>query len=92
MMDYELRPERDINGDGNFEIITQTFKSVENHNYWLFNLYNFNGSGLINVNQVDNYPIMVQLLYRDNFAITDKISPEKIKDFSLKLPEGYNAK
>lgn len=92
MMDYALRPERDIDGDGNYEIITQTFQHYGNHNYWLFNLYNFNGDSFVNVNHKDNYPIMVQLLYKDNFAITDKISREKMKEFEKKLPDGYDKK
>jgi hypothetical protein len=92
MMNYELRPERDIDGDGNYEIITQTFQNYGDHNYWLFNLYNFTGDGLVNVNYKDNYPIMVQLLYRDNFAITKNLSREKMKNLARKLPDDYNKK
>ena len=65
MMYHVNRPERDIDGDGNFEIITQTFQSYHNHNYWVFNLYNFDKKGFINANEKANYPIMVQLLYND---------------------------
>lgn len=90
MMDYTLRPERDFDGDGNYEIITQTFQNFNGHNYWLFNLYNFKGDSLINVNYKDNYPIMTQLLYRDNFEITDKITKEKMKTLEKKLPDDYD--
>lgn len=86
---HENRLERDFDGDGRFEIITQTFQNYLNHNYWLFNIYDFNNDTLVNVNNKDNYPIMIQLLRRDNFEITDKISKEKQKHFERKLPDDY---
>lgn len=92
MMFYVNRPERDIDGDRNFEIITQTFQTVGEHHYWLFNLYDFNGNELVNVNQKNNYPIMVQLLYRNNYKITDKISRNEMKRFDRKLPDDYDKK
>jgi len=88
----ENRPERDFDGDKNYEIITMTLTSYENHSYWLYNLYNSDSIGLINVNMKDDYPIMIQFLNRENFQITDKISKQKMKDFALPLPEGYDKK
>ena len=92
MMNYINRPERDIDGDGNFEIITQSFQSYGDHNYWVFNLYNFNGSGFVNVNQKGGYPIMVQLLYRNNYKVTEKISRAKMKQFTKQYPSDYDKK
>lgn len=92
MMDYAHRPERDIDGDGKYEIITQTFQSYGDHNYWLFNLYNVSGTGLVNVNQKGNYPIMVQLLWKNNYKVTDKIPAAKVKALSRKLPDDYDQK
>jgi hypothetical protein len=86
------RKERDFDGDGYFEIITMNLVEHETHSYWLFNLFNYNNGGLVNVNIRDNYPIMIQFLYRDNFEITNKISREKMKIFALKLPEEYDSK
>lgn len=86
----ENRPERDFDGDNNYEIITMTLMGYENHSYWLYNLYDYNSGDLINVNTKDDYPIMIQFLYRENYEITDKISREKMKDFELSLPEGYD--
>lgn len=84
--------ERDFDGDGNYEIITKTLETYQNHSYWVFNLYNYKNSGLINVNKKSNYPIMVQFLDRDNYLITDKIGREKMKKFTLDFPEEYNNK
>lgn len=84
--------ERDFDGDGNYEIITKTLETYQNHSYWVFNLYNYKNSELINVNKKSNYPIMVQFLYRDNYLITDKISREKMKKFTMDFPEEYNHK
>jgi hypothetical protein len=90
MMDYVHRPERDIDGDGKYEIITQTFQSYGDHNYWLFNLYKFNGSGLVNVNQKGNYPIMIQLLWKNNYKVTDKVPAASLKALARKLPDDYD--
>jgi hypothetical protein len=86
------RPERDFNNDGNYEIITMTLKEFEGHSYWLFNLYDYVKGDLINVNEKFDYPIMIQFLLRDNYEITNKISRDKMKEFSLKLPENYDKK
>ena len=83
----ENRLERDINGDGNFEIITMTLQEHKNHNYWLFNVYNFINNDLICVNVQRNYPIMIQYLFRDNFKETTNISRDEIKEYGLRKPE-----
>jgi hypothetical protein len=86
----ENRPERDYDGDKNYEIITMTLTGYENHSYWLYNLYDYSSNGLINVNGKNDYPIMIQFLYRENFKITDKITRLKMKDFALPLPDEYD--
>jgi len=86
------RQERDFDGDGNFEIVTMSLIGHEDHSYWLFNLFNYKDGALLNVNIKDNYPIMVQFLYRDNYTITNKISREKMKTFTLTLPDEYDKK
>lgn len=89
-MNGENRPERDFNGDGNYEIITMTLKSYENHSYWLFNLFNFKNDDIVSTNNKYNYPILIQFLYRDNFKITNKISRQKMKDFEQTKPQEYD--
>ncbi len=86
------RPERDFDGDKNYEIITMTLTGYENHSYWLYNLFDYNSTGLVNVNAKYDYPIMIQFLYRENYKITDKITRLKMKDFTLPLPEKYDIK
>lgn len=88
----ENRVERDLNGDGNYEIITMKLISYQNHSYWNFNLFNLVGEKLVNVNKKYNYPILVQFLEKENFKITKKISRKKMKSFTLKLPEAYDFK
>jgi hypothetical protein len=87
---YDNRSERDFDGDGNYEIITMKLMGYENHSYWNFNLFNFTNGKLINVNAKGNYPILVQFLKKENYGITKKISRQKMKSFTLKLPESYN--
>jgi hypothetical protein len=86
------RSERDFDGDGNYEIITMKLSSYQNHSYWNFNLFNLVKGKLINVNNKDNYPILIQFLEKENYKITDKISRDKMKSFALNLPEGYDIK
>lgn len=79
--------ERDLDNDGNFEIITMTLQNHKNHNYWLFNLYNFSNANLICVNNKMNYPIMVQYLFKDNYKVTKKLTKKEMKKYELKKPE-----
>lgn len=81
--EFENRPERDLNNDGNFEIITQTFQNFGKHNYWLFNLYNYKDGQLKNVNSIANYPIMIPL---NSFEISKKISRKTMKRYAIKSP------
>ncbi|SHI01570.1 hypothetical protein SAMN04488109_6795 [Chryseolinea serpens] len=85
-------PERDFNADNNFEIITMTLDQYESHSYWTFNIYNFENGTLVNQNQKYGYPIMIQFLYRDNYAVTNKISAEKMKSFERALPKNFDKK
>jgi hypothetical protein len=65
-------------------------ESHKNHSFWLFNIYDYNDGKLSNVNDKDNYPIMIQYLYRENFEITNKLSRKEMKNFEINLPEDYN--
>ena len=84
------QPERDFDNDKNNEIITMDLQGFQDHNYWTFNIYNYINGTLVNVNKKFNYPIMIQHLYRENYKITDKISRNIMKQFSLLVPEGFD--
>ncbi|NNV55173.1 hypothetical protein GD597_06865 [Panacibacter sp. KCS-6] len=86
------RPERDFNGDGNYEVITMTLTSYQYHSYWSFNLFNFKKNDFVSTNNKYNYPILIQFLNRDNFKITNKISRQKMKDFGQTKPADYDRK
>jgi hypothetical protein len=79
------RAERDIDGDGNYEIITMYLQDYETHNYWVFNLYNYKNGKLVNVNEKFDYPIMVQFLYRENYKPAN-FGKAIRKKYSLKEP------
>jgi len=79
--------ERDFDGDGNFEIITTTLQSHKNHNFWLFNLYNFVKGNLVCVNKKMNYPIMIQYLYKENYKVTKKLTRKEMKKYELIKPK-----
>ncbi len=84
------RSERDFNDDGNYEIITMSLISYNNHSYWVYNLYDCKDDSLVSVNNKYNYPILIQFLYRKNFEITNNISRQKLKDFTETKPEDYD--
>jgi len=86
----DARPERDFNGDGNYEIITRSLTEYNEHSYWVYNLYNFKHNTLVSVNNKYNYPIMIQFLNRENFEVTRKISRQRMKDFAEKRPEEFS--
>ncbi|MHA7059603.1 hypothetical protein ACWGOQ_0020420 [Aquimarina sp. M1] len=86
----ENRLERDFDGDGNHEIVTMNLTGHDNHSYWTFNIFEYKAGKLRNVNNKDNYPIMVQFLHRDNYEITDKIDRDIMKEFALQLPDDYD--
>ena len=67
-----------------------TLTGYENHSYWLYDLYDYYSNGLINLNAMDDYLIMIQILYRENYQITDKITRQKMKDFALPLPKRFD--
>jgi hypothetical protein len=92
MLESDDRPERDFDNDGNNEIISMNLLSYDKHSYWLFNLFNYVDGDLINVNEKGDYPIMIQLLYRNNYEITNKISRDRMKEFALKIPHNYDKK
>ena len=92
MMDENNRVERDFDGDNNYEILTMTITGYKNHNYWLYNLFDYYSDGLINVNAKNEYPIMIQFLNHHNYQITDKITRQQMKIFSLPLPKKYDKK
>jgi len=88
----ENRQERDFDGDGNYEIITMTLVSYLSHSYLSFNLFNYKNNDFINVNNKQNYPILIQFLYKDNFKVTHIMSRQKMKEFEQTKPKEYNKK
>ncbi|UII23364.1 hypothetical protein [Fulvivirga ligni] len=86
----ENRVERDFNGDGSYEIITMTLQGYEGHNYWLYNLFNLGEDGLVTVNELYDYPIMIQLLFRENHQITKNLTRGEMKQFAHEKPKGYS--
>lgn len=82
--------ERDFDKDGNFEIITMNLLGYREHSYWLFNIFNYKDGRIVNVNAKENYPIMIQFLYREDYKITNNISRKEMKNFAHYLPDDYD--
>lgn len=80
---------RDINNDGNYELFTCHLQKHKNHNYWLYNVYSFDGKKLVNVNESIDYPIMIQILEKQNHKITKNLSRAAMKRYIIIDPELY---
>ncbi len=89
-MDFSTEIERDMDGDTIYEIIGVDHDGFENHNYWIYDLFNIKDRQFINVSKNFDYPIMIQHLFRRNFAITQNISRIKMKEFSRQKPDYYD--
>lgn len=86
---FNYRKERDFDGDHNYEIITMSLLIHGDHSYWKYDLYNYKDGKLVNVSLKNKYPILIQYLFRPNFKITNKISPQDMKGYLDELPIGY---
>lgn len=91
-IDFFSFPERDINGDGNYEIISDILNKYQGHSYWTFNLFNYKNGKLVNVNSIADYPIMVPYLYDETVEVTRKLSRKKMKKFSVDFPDYFKGK
>ena len=89
-MDFSQECERDFDGDGNFEIIGVDHVYYNSHSYWVYDLFSLKGNVFRNVSFDYNYPIMIQYLFRKNYFITDHVSRDKMRDFSVVLPRWYD--
>ncbi len=84
--------EYDFNHDGNYEILGQNYVSYKNHAYWSFDLYNYINGTLVNVSSKYGYPIITPFLYsKIDYNVTKRISKNRMKQFSLKLPDLYTS-
>lgn len=79
------RAEYDLDNDGNFEVITMELNYVDEHNYWTFNVYNFENETLVNQNEKFGYPRMFQYLFKPNFKLAN-LPDSVVKSFSQPLP------
>lgn len=87
---FPNRPERDFDGDHNFEIVTKTFQNYGKHNYELYNIYNFQDGKLVNVNTKADYPLLIQLLWKGNYKTTNKVSKPQVRKLAKPLPDDFN--
>lgn len=92
MMFDENREERDIDDDGNYEIITMNLEKIKSHSYWVFNVYRYTKRGLSNVNHILNYPIIIQYTYKRNYKITKDLNRSQMKYYQREFPLGYDIK
>jgi hypothetical protein len=81
------RPERDMNSDGNYEIVTRSLRPFEGHTYWIFNVYEYTNDDLVNVSNKYGYPKMVQV---GRSSVAKNVPVTLQKSFSPVYPVGYD--
>ncbi|WP_271767432.1 hypothetical protein [Aquimarina algiphila] len=92
MMIDENRVERDVDNDGNYEIVTMNLERTNAHSYWAFNVFEYDDGNLINVNYKINYPILIQYKYKRNYNITEHMSRSQMKLYEREFPDEYDVK
>ncbi|WP_159090933.1 hypothetical protein [Aquimarina aquimarini] len=83
------REERDIDNDGNYEIVTMNLEYIKGHSYWVFNLYEYVDENLKNVNIKKGYPIAIPYTNNRSYKITKDISVSQLKDYEREFPKEY---
>lgn len=86
------RSERDVDDDGNYEIITMNLEQFNEHSYWVFNVFEYADGNLRNVNDKVGYPMVVQYTYKRNYEITQHMSTLQMKKYKREFPSGYDVK
>ncbi|WP_074409601.1 MULTISPECIES: hypothetical protein [Aquimarina] len=86
------RSERDVDNDGNYEIITMNLEQSNGHSYWAFNVFEYADGNLRNVNDKVGYPMVVQYTYKRNYEITQHMSTLQMKKYKREFPSGYDVK
>lgn len=92
MMFDENREERDVDNDGNFEIITMNLEHINKHNYWVFNAFEYRKGSFKNVNYKINYPILIQYKHKRNYNITEHMNRSQMKLYEQEFPDEYDLK
>lgn len=91
-MELVDKPERDLDGDGNFEILATHREYYKDHSYWIFNVYRFVNNRWQCVNDEFDYPILVQMLFRKNYEITGKVTRSDMKKFTKTVPFEFSGR
>jgi hypothetical protein len=85
----EGRDERDMDQDGEFIAIDKELVIPNNHSYWVFNLFKFQGDSIISANKSHDYPLVVRYLNRSNYR-RDNSFPDSLRQkYSEALPRFY---
>jgi hypothetical protein len=86
------RAERDVDNDGNHEIITMNLEYANGHSYWAYNAFEYSNENLRNVNYKVGYPMVIQYTYKRNYKITQHMSKLQMKKYEREFPAGYDVK
>ena len=83
-------PERDFDGDGNYEMVVRELVSYRGHSYWSFNVFRYSGGQLVNVSPRYGYPVLIPFLNKPSYQVSTNISRREAQRFLLKRPREYN--
>ncbi len=89
-LSFHNGPERDFDGDGNYEMVVRELVSYRGHSYWSFNVFHYSGGQLVNVSTRYGYPVLIQFLNKPNYQVTANISRQEAQQFLLKQPREYD--
>lgn len=91
-MDFSSEKEYDLNGDGLPEIIGCSSRNYNDHNYWVYNLYNWVNGTLKSVSKTYDYPLWTAVDFKTNKVIAKSI-PASVRNATLRnYPNEYFVK
>ncbi len=92
MVFEEHREERDIDKDGNYEILTMNLEYINGHSYWVFNAFEYANENLKNVNHKVDYPMVIQYKHKRNYKTINHLDGVRIKAYERDFPERCDIK
>lgn len=80
--DYSSEKEYDLDNDGVYEILGRNHVYKDEHSYWVYNVFDFDGTTLVNVSKKFNYPLWTKHLIKTDKTVANNINyDERIKEY-----------
>jgi hypothetical protein len=87
--DFSDDAEHDIDGDGNYEILSSDYTQHKGHAYFVHNSYNFRNDSLINNSEKFNYPLWTRFLSESRNKVSTVIPSSLVAKSRTEHPNDF---